>query len=492
MENWREDIGDLILRIKALGVSKDWSVINKMLTITRSNPERLELLEKLDDKVNNEINSIIDLKEQYIQALNKKLEILEETSKYDTAETIEKIREYEDKQKSLTRRLESINVSIKNLEEKNDLSKFYYVLKDNQETWKKQISHYNDVLEALELSNKREIKESIENMIDNLVDLNISTCEQTPLRKFAIIDNNKEKEIENTRKENILNNKEIQGIDNLIESINKKLENTENIKDTQNKKESLELLYKEKQRKIEELQANPDYQAVDYEFDSNIHARENKEVNLNKKEENRINIDYENVEIARNNKTVQLNIEDILANKKEIRNNIYERAQGYGFTKLEAFRLSLRANPAIDAVLDELNNEELFRNYYIGIILKTPLAINIKYNLEGADKNSKIFKQMNKYAKKDLEIPGVTAKGLKYNVRDKIKGILNKNKTLDVATSEEKEIPSETKIMKSKSMEKQEFLNSLKTNIDMKNISKEELEKLEELEKVQKTGDNER
>ncbi|MDO5556627.1 MAG: hypothetical protein Q4G05_00055 [Clostridia bacterium] len=131
------------------------------------------------------------------------------------------------------------------------------------------------------------------------------------------------------------------------------------------------------------------------------------------------------------------NLPLVVKNTKVINKELIERARQIGFDKADLRKIKRDINPAIAFGLKYLNDEELMKDYFLGITMKKELPFRIEHNLEKNNLDKKTFKVINKFAKKDAKIPGVVVKGAKYNIFEKLLLKFNSNKALTAGKQEE-------------------------------------------------------
>ncbi len=167
-----------------------------------------------------------------------------------------------------------------------------------------------------------------------------------------------------------------------------------------------------------------------------FNARDAKDVHIgveSKKEITHINIDARTGRVdvvidtgARGTINKEVSLQDAVENRKQIfktmkiKQMVQEYCEKNEMRFFEKLKLRRSINPAVVEAIQLYGDNKQLDNYIQSLGGNQKLGFSVHYNLKDADETTKSFKLMNKIAKRNKDIEGITAEGIKENLWDKL------------------------------------------------------------------------
>lgn len=321
----------------------------------------------------------------------------------------------EEKLKTFEGTITSIGSEKENLDK--DLEKVNKELEDA-------ISDNNTVKEAEQLAKSRnELKTHLESLNKEKKELEVALYDVKSKREYK-----DGKLVPTSEEQKILSdlakiNSEVQGINETINGKYKKFEQ---------EIENLYIKYKvrEKYSKKESKDNN---------------AKDDKDTGT-KKDSKAEKIDlFDAIEVNANQQTIKLMYRDSKNNKEipikealESKSSLYKRidlkreiadyCENEQIGLFKKIKLSRRIDPAIVSAISYYGGDDDLYIYFDSLAKSEELQFGIHYNLTDSNLDNKSFNTLNKYAKRDRNIEGITAEGVKENLLKRlIKGVKQGN-----------------------------------------------------------------
>lgn len=167
-----------------------------------------------------------------------------------------------------------------------------------------------------------------------------------------------------------------------------------------------------------------------------FNARDAKDVHIgveSKKEITHINIDARTGRVdvvidtgARGTINKEVSLQDAVENRKQIfktmkiKQMVQEYCEKNEMRFFEKLKLRRSINPAVVEAIQLYGDNKQLDNYIQSLGGNQKLGFSVHYNLKDADETTKSFKLMNKIAKRNKDVEGITAEGIKENLWDKL------------------------------------------------------------------------
>ena len=233
-----------------------------------------------------------------------------------------------------------------------------------------------------------------------------------------------------------------------------------------------------------------------------FNARDAKDVHIgveSKKEITHINIDARTGRVdvvidtgARGTINKEVSLQDAVENRKQIfktmkiKQMVQEYCEKNEMRFFEKLKLRRSINPAVVEAIQLYGDNKQLDNYIQSLGGNQKLGFSVHYNLKDADETTKSFKLMNKIAKRNKDVEGITAEGIKENLWDKL---VNRVKQGRMPAPEEvkslnpgEERTNATENARDKFAKENEVSEEVKENIN-KEEEKAQAEKSQEQEK---------
>ena len=383
---------------------------------------------EIDDK-NNKILMSRNLYQEVDEKANKKIESLK--GDINRVNEIEKTRiEFENEKTKIQRDIDNLNktseelkTALKNIEGKREI-------KDGKLVPTYEEKEIHDDLSAID----KEIKIKNEQMLT--FNGEIEKLDEEMLKfysKYEIKEKNKQEENQQEKDEAKTNKEPEQKLNN---ELNQESQNKQNIIQEPNEKKA--------ENKIENVKENSYISTKEVlphmDSEEDLKKAESKE-----QQEAEGSEFFQSIEIDANSQTVNLLFEGGKNNKQiaikeaiDAKRNLYKRInlkkEISKFCKEEKvnffkrLKLSRGMDPTIVTAIAYYGAESDLHSYFNSIAKSDSLPFDIHYILTDSNLDKRIFNKLNKYAKRDRNISGITAEGIKENIFKRvIKGIKKAN-----------------------------------------------------------------